>query len=77
MMLSALLAASCSGDCCRMAVVKLATAASGMTAVYTQILESDLQHRSLCCSKLQTFHVLAALDVLAMYVMASAGSLFV
>ena len=45
MMLSALLAASCSGDCCRMAVVKLAAAASGMTAVYTQMLESDLQHQ--------------------------------
>ena len=45
MMLSALLAVSCSGDCCRMAVVKLAVAASGMTAVYTQMLESDLQHQ--------------------------------
>ena len=45
MILSALLAASCSGDCCKMAVVKLATAASGMPAVYTQILESDLQHQ--------------------------------
>ena len=28
-----------------MAVVKLAAAASGMTAVYTQMLESDLQHQ--------------------------------
>ena len=45
MILSVLLAASCSGDCCRLAVVKLATAASGVPAMYTQRLESDVQHQ--------------------------------